>query len=133
MVQWADGRAAVPALRGRRRRCSAGSATLYVLALAAALLAVSVVVTGFAGLTVAKHRAVTAADLAALAAASAAASAAATDSCAVATETARHNGARVTECVQEGSDVLVTVGVAAQAPFGLQPLVRARARAGPAR
>ena len=127
MVQWPDVRAG-PAL-GSRRRCSAGSATIYVLALAAALMTVSAVVTGFAGLTVAKHRAVTAADLAALAAAAAVT----TDPCAVATETARHNGARVTECVQEGSDVLVAVGVPAQAPFGLRPLVRARARAGPAR
>ena len=109
-------------------RSQAGSATIYVLAFAVALTTLAVVVAGFAGLAVAKHRASAAADLAALAGASAPG-----DACAVAATTARHNGARVTDCAQQGSDVVVVVGIVARAPFGLRPLVRARARAGPAR
>lgn len=109
-------------------RGQAGSATIYVLAFAVALTTLAVVVAGFAGVAVAKHRASAAADLAALAGASAPG-----DACAVAATTARHNGARVTDCAEQGSDVVVVVGIVARAPFGLRPLVRARARAGPAR
>jgi secretion/DNA translocation related TadE-like protein len=118
---------AVPQQRCRRRR-DVGSATVYVLAIALALMTLTVVVAGFAGLVVAKHRATAAADLAALAAASAPAA-----PCTVAAATAEHNGARLTDCDRLGADVLVAVSISARAPFGLRPLVRARARAGPAR
>jgi secretion/DNA translocation related TadE-like protein len=112
----------------RSARGQAGSATIYVLAVAVALMTLTVVVAGFAGLVAARHRAAAAADLAALAAASAP-----TDRCVVAATTARHNGARVTECAEQGSDVFVAVSIVARAPLGLRPVVRARARAGPAR
>jgi len=110
------------------RRGQRGSATVYVLSLVVLLAAVTVGVAGFAGLATAKHRATAAADLAALAAASAEG-----DGCSVAAGTARHNGARLTSCRREGSDVTVTVALVAHAPFGLRPEVTAMARAGPRR
>ena len=110
----------------RRRRGQGGSATIYVLSLVVLLLAGTVGVAGFAGLATTKHRATTAADLAALAAASTPA-----DGCSAATETAEHNGARLTSCRREGHDVTVTVAIVARAPFGLRPTVTAMARAGP--
>jgi secretion/DNA translocation related TadE-like protein len=110
------------------RRGQRGSATVYVLSLVVLLLAVTVGVAGFAGLATAKHRATAAADLVALAAASAAG-----EGCPVAADTARSNGARLTSCRREGSDVTVTVVIVARAPFGLRPEVTAIARAGPRR
>jgi secretion/DNA translocation related TadE-like protein len=109
------------------RAAQRGSATVYVLSVVVLLMAVTLGAAGFAGLATAKHRATTAADLAALAAASAP-----VRGCEVAVATAERNGGRLTGCVREGADVTVTVVVAAHAPFGLRPMVRARARAGPA-
>lgn len=109
-----------------------GSVTVYVLSLVLLLTVLAVGTAGFAGLAVAKHRATTAADLAALAAASAPVSTSASG-CDLAVDTAARNGGRVTDCVREGSDVTVTVVVVARSPFGMRPAVHARARAGPAR
>jgi secretion/DNA translocation related TadE-like protein len=114
--------------RDRPRRGQCGSATVYVLSLVVLLLAGTVGVAGFAGLATAKRRATTAADLAALSAASAAG-----DGCSVAFGVAEHNGARLTACRREGSDVTVTVAIVVYAPFGLRPTVTAMARAGPRR
>lgn len=126
--QWPRGRARRPSGgRSVRRVSQHGSATVYVLAVVVLLMAVALGAAGFAGLATAKHRATTAADLAALAAASAA-----VGGCAVAATTAERNGARLTDCVRAGADVTVAVVVVARAPFGLRPTVRARARAGPA-
>lgn len=113
----------------RVRRGQRGSASVYVLSLVILLMALTLVVAGFAGLATAKHRATAAADLAALAAASAGGD----DGCSVAAGTARRNGARLTSCLRAGSDVTVTVAMVAHAPFGLRPTVTARARAGPRR
>ncbi|MGH3366421.1 MAG: Rv3654c family TadE-like protein [Nocardioidaceae bacterium] len=110
------------------RRCAEGSATLYVLSAMVLLMAVTLVVAGFAGLAAAKHRAAAAADLAALSAASTPAA-----GCQAAASTARRNGAQLTGCSIEGRDAFVTVVVVAEAPFGLRPHLRAQARAGPAR
>lgn len=109
------------------RRPELGSATVYVVSLMVLLTAVTVGVAGLAGVVTAKHRATAAADLAALAAASTG------GGCSVAAGTARHNGARLTSCRREGSDVTVTVAIVARAPFGLRPEVTAMARAGPRR
>jgi len=110
-----------------RRRAERGSATVYVLTVALLLMAVTLGAAGFAGLATAKHRATAAADLAALAAASAGQA-----GCDLAGRTAARNGGRLTECTREGRNVTVTVEVVARAPFGLQPTLHARARAGPA-
>jgi secretion/DNA translocation related TadE-like protein len=114
--------------RRDRRRGQSGSGTVYVLSLVVLLLAGTVGVAGFAGLATAKHRATTAADLAALAAASTPG-----DGCSVAAGIAEQNGVRLTSCRREGSDVTVTVAMVARAPFGLRPTVTAMARAGPRR
>lgn len=105
-----------------------GSSTVHVLAVVLLLVGLAVGVAGFAGLATAKHRATTAADLAAIAAASSPARA-----CDVAVVTARENGGRLVDCVVQGSEVMVAVEVAAAGPFGLRPRVRARALAGPPR
>jgi secretion/DNA translocation related TadE-like protein len=108
------------------RRAERGSATIYVLAMVLLLMAVALGVAGFAGLATAKHRALAAADLAALAAATSAAG------CDLAVTTAARNGGRLVGCVREGSEVSVTVEVVGRAPFGLRSTMQARARAGPA-
>jgi secretion/DNA translocation related TadE-like protein len=110
-----------------RPRAERGSATVYVLTVAVLLMAVTLGAAGFAGLATAKHRATTAADLAALAAASTGAA-----GCELGGRTAANNGARVMECTREGREVMVTVQVVGRAPFGLRPTLQARARAGPA-
>lgn len=116
-----------PPAPGPRPRGQRGSATVHVLSMVVLLTAMALGATGFAGLATAKHRAAAAADLAALAAAAAPA-----EGCALAAATARRNGGRLTRCRREGSDVTVTVVVAARAPFGLRPTLTASARAGPA-
>lgn len=109
-----------------------GSSTVHVLAVVMLLVGLAVGVAGFAGLATAKHRATTAADLAAIAAASSSAMSP-VHACDVAVLTARRNGGRLVDCVVQGSEVMVAVEVAAAAPFGLRPRVRARALAGPSR
>jgi secretion/DNA translocation related TadE-like protein len=109
-------------------RRETGSATLYVLSLVVLLVAGTVGVAGFAGLATTKHRATAAADLAALAAASAPG-----EGCSVAAATAYRNGARLTSCRRQGSDVTVTVALVAHAPLGLRPTITVMARAGPRR
>ncbi|TNM38719.1 hypothetical protein FHP29_15520 [Nocardioides albidus] len=88
--------------------------------------------TGVVGAIVVAHRrAQAAADLAALAAATTLGRAG--DACTAAAEVARDNGAALTTCQVEGSDVLVEVSVAGPRWLGQDEDLGARARAGPAR
>jgi secretion/DNA translocation related TadE-like protein len=114
-------------LRGER-----GSATVWVLALAGllAVLGMAVLLVGTA--TVARHRATTAADLAALAAAGRAV-VGDPGACAAAERIARADGAALESC-SVGAGTVVEVHV--RVPVRLGPLglagARAHARAGPA-
>ena len=109
-----------------------GSATVWVIALSAvlAVLAAAVVLVGSA--TVARHRAGTAADLAALAAAGRAVLGE-PDACDLADRVARANAAALVSCSVDGSSV---VDVRVDVPVRLGGLgvhvASARARAGPA-
>ena len=108
-----------------------GSATVWVLALAGVLAVVGAAAVLVAAAVTARHRAGSAADLAALAAAGRAVIGD-PDACAAAADVARGNGARLDTCtVEEGAVVAVTVAV----PVRLGPLGRydatGRARAGP--
>jgi secretion/DNA translocation related TadE-like protein len=108
-----------------------GSATVWVLALAGVLAVVGAAAVLVAAAVTARHRAGSAADLAALAAAGRAVIGD-PDACAVAAQVARGNGARLATCtVGQGAVVAVTVSV----PVRLGPLGRydatGRARAGP--
>ena len=108
-----------------------GSATIWVLALSGvlAVLAAAVVLVGVAA--VARHRAATAADLAALAAAGRAVLGQ-PGGCELAAEVARANAARLVSCAVDGSAVAeVRVDVPVQlGRLGLHA-ASARARAGP--
>ena len=108
-----------------------GSATVWVFALSAVLAVVGAAAVVVAVAVTARHRAGSAADLAALAAAGQAVIGD-PDACAVAADVAARNGARLTSCtLQEGAVVAVTVSV----PLRLGPLgehaASGRARAGP--
>ena len=108
-----------------------GSATVWVVALAGVLAAIGVAAVLVGAAVVGRHRATTAADLAALAAAEHAVRGA-PGACAAAGEVAGANGARLTACtVGDGAVVEVAVAV----PVRLGPLgvsrAGARARAGP--
>jgi secretion/DNA translocation related TadE-like protein len=117
--------------RGRIPADERGSATVWVLALAALLgvLGAAVVLVGTA--VVARHRASAAADLAALAAAGRAVVGDA-GACAAAAWIARADGATLESCAV-GADAVAEVHVRVPVrlgPFGLAG-ARARARAGP--
>ncbi len=108
-----------------------GSATVWVVALAGVLAAIGVTAVLVGAAVVGRHRATTAADLAALAAAVHAVRGD-PGACAAAGEVAGANGARLTACtVGDGAVVEVAVAV----PVRLGPLgvsrAGARARAGP--
>ncbi|MGY1759966.1 Rv3654c family TadE-like protein [Geodermatophilus sp. SYSU D00805] len=108
-----------------------GSATVWVIALAGVLAAIGVAAVLVGAAVVGRHRATTAADLAALAGAERAVRGD-PGACAVVGEVAGANGARLTACtVGDGAVVEVAVAV----PVRLGPLgvnrAGARARAGP--
>lgn len=108
-----------------------GSASVWVLALAGVLAVVGLAAVLVAMAVVARHRATTAADLAALAGAGGAVEGEA-DPCAGAAAVAAANGARLRACSVDAAAVAdVVVGV----PVELGPLgareATARARAGP--
>jgi secretion/DNA translocation related TadE-like protein len=109
-----------------------GSATVWVLALAGVLAVVGAAAVFLAAAVTARHRAGSAADLAALAAAGRAVLGD-PDVCAAAGEVARGNGARLGTCTL-GADAVVTVTVAVPVRLGPLGLYEAtgRARAGPA-
>jgi secretion/DNA translocation related TadE-like protein len=109
-----------------------GSATVWVMALAAVLAVVGAAVVLVGAATVARHRAETAADFAALAAAGRAAWGEA-GGCELAAQVARANAARLLSCaIDEGAVVEVRVSVPVR--LGRLGVVAAsgRARAGPA-
>ena len=114
-----------------RLRRERGSATVWVLALAGVLGLVTAasVLVGVA--VVARHRAASAADLAALAAAGGAVTGN-PDACSAAADVARANGAELTGCsVGSGSVVEVEVAIAVRlGRLGVHTAV-GRARAGP--
>lgn len=115
-------------MRGRDER---GSATVWVLALSGVLAVVGLAVVLLAAAVVARHRAGSAADLAALAAAGRAVRGD-PDPCVAAGEIAAANGASLDECVVEDRAV---VRVRVSVPVELGPVgerrATARARAGP--
>lgn len=108
-----------------------GSATVWVVALAGVLAAIGVAAVLVGAAVVGRHRATTAADLAALAAAEHAVRGD-PGACAAAGEVAGANGARLTTCTVASGAV---VDVAVEVPVRLGPLgvsrAGARARAGP--
>lgn len=121
------------------RACSGqrGSATIWVLAAGALVLAVTYAAVLLAAVAAARQRAAAAADLAALAGARVAlagAGGADADPCAEATRAAALNGARLDRCTATGDGVLVRASVSLPGPltaFGTGT-VGASARAGPA-
>lgn len=100
-----------------------GSASLWLLGIGLAVVALGVAAAGAATAIVARHRAQSAADLGALAGAVRWAEGEAV-ACARADELVRANGARLVDCRLDGLDVIVTVEAGP---------ARARARAGPVR
>ncbi len=85
-----------------------GVAIVWALALVSLLLLVGLACAGVAAQAVARQRAATVADLAALAAVQAI-----VDPCAKAASTAAANGMSLTACAQEGTDVVIEVSSAA--------------------
>lgn len=122
---------------GRQSRCrgwsgasDTGSGTIWVLTLCILVWFCALTVVTVAGVRTDRHRAATAADLAALSGARQAGRG--PDSpCVVAREIAGENGAHLADCVVAGRTVSVEVRVPARAWPGGE--VSARARAGPVR
>lgn len=112
-------------------RADAGSATVLVLALVTVLAAVAGVLVCAGALVVARHRADSAADLAALAAAARALDGAPA-ACRAAEGVARAGGAALTGCRVQGEVAVVTVEVVPPGGLGRLGTARTTARAGPA-
>lgn len=112
-----------------RRRGEDGSATVLVLALCGVLLLAGSLAGALGAVTVARHRAASAADLAALAGASAASRGA--DACAAAGRSAARADAQLVRCLRQGTDVAVEVSVRPPGAIGRLGPASARARAGP--
>ncbi|WP_372697166.1 Rv3654c family TadE-like protein [Arthrobacter sp. JSM 101049] len=116
---------------------TAGSGTLLVVGLAAVAVFGLLVILTLASVASAAGRAATAADLAALAAADAARGLAPGEPCAVASETARRNGARLEGCRRSDDGVIVDVWTSVPVGPAADWLARVgidasgRARAGP--
>lgn len=113
-------------MRGER-----GSGTVLVLGLTALLLFAAMTATTLAAVAVARHRAGSAADLAALAAASRV-TAGATAACAAGSEVARAAGADLLQCRVRGREVDVEAAARPPGPLGRLGQATVRARAGPA-
>lgn len=112
---------------GPRPASERGAATLLGVALSGMLLLLGVTLAEITAVVAAHRRAQAAADLAALAGATSPG-----ESCSAAQRVATANGARLTGCLLEAADVLVSVEV--DPPPGLDRVVtiRGQARAGPA-
>jgi secretion/DNA translocation related TadE-like protein len=106
-----------------------GSASLWLLGVALAVLLLAGTVAMAGGLVVARHRAQSAADLGALAGAQRAVEGAGV-ACPAAERIVRANGGRMVSCRVEGLDVVITVRVPGPAGWNDG---EASARAGPAR
>ena len=107
-----------------------GSATVWAAAAVAAVLVIAVAGMHLGGVLLARHRAESAADLAALAAAGRSA-AGPQVACARARELAERMSAEVVSCRLEGWDVLVETQVRPAGPLAGFGSATARARAGP--
>lgn len=103
---------------------------MLVLTLVMLLWAAGATVALVGAATAVRHRAETAADLAALSSASAAANGGAAP-CVVARRVAMVNGAVLARCVVDGTTVEVSVTLQPRGPLAGMPPARARARAGP--
>jgi len=106
-----------------------GSASLWLLGVALAVLLLAGTVAMAGGLLVARHRAQSAADLGALAGALRAVEGPGV-ACPASDRIVQANGARMVACRVEGLDVVITVRVAGPAGWGT---AEASARAGPQR
>jgi secretion/DNA translocation related TadE-like protein len=109
-----------------------GSVTIIVLVLGLLILTASAAVAARGGAVIGRHRAQTAADMAALAGAGRALEGSSA-ACAAAATVARRNGATLASCVVSGDVVEVEVSSSVHiVRLGTWPVSR-RARAGPAR
>jgi secretion/DNA translocation related TadE-like protein len=113
-----------------RDRAEAGSATLFVVAMAGVLLLLGAALSVVAAMVVAHRAAQSAADLAALAGARSVAVGG--DGCAVASGVAAENDARLTSCAVSARVVDVQVTVSGPHWLGQSADLTARSRAGPA-
>lgn len=108
-----------------------GAATIYALALVMVLATSGTAALAVAASVVARHRADSAADMAALSAAGAARDGS-DGACAIAAEVAQAQHAVLSDCRFDGQVADITVAVPAPSFGGLLPPARGRARAGPA-
>jgi secretion/DNA translocation related TadE-like protein len=120
-----------PTTTGRRcDQADRGSAGILVLVLASILALVGVLAAGVGAVSVARHRAASAADLAALAAADRALQGEAS-ACAAAHRAADEVGARVERCGLDGDVADVQVAVRPAGAVGSWGVARSHSRAGP--
>lgn len=121
-----------PKAASANQRPEEGSGTVLALTIIAALLVVTVVITGLIGVVSANRRASAAADLSALAAADAYRGLTEGDPCAVAADLAERHGAQLESCTfpDRPETVEVTVAVPVAGPMGMLGPARVRARAG---
>ena len=117
-------------MTGDGARGEGGSATITVLALGAVLALVAAVAVALAAVAVARHRAASAADLAALAAADRSLRGEA-EACGAAERAVTRVSAVLRECRLEGDVALVVAGVRPPGLLGRFGEARAAARAGP--
>lgn len=115
----------------RRSAGERGSASIWVLTLAMVVFACALVVVWYASAATARHRAATAADLAALAAANKLWAADATAPCRTAGTVARRNGARLNACMVANGIVDVRTRVRLSGPLARLGSAHARSRATP--
>lgn len=119
-----------PPRRARRHGCrQRGSATVWVLALAALVVALAAGLLLPVQVRLARQQAATAADLAALAAASLLPQVDA--ACAQAARLATKQGVRLSRCTSDGSSIDIEVSRTVPGPWGSAGVVRVRSRAGP--
>ena len=109
-----------------------GSGTVYALVLVAVLAAISLGAAAVGGAVVARHRAMAAADLAALAAADALARTG-PDPCAAAERIASRHAVELLTCTTTGLDVDVVVGARVRGVLGFDLVAEMQSRAGPGR
>jgi secretion/DNA translocation related TadE-like protein len=121
----------VRALPRRRPRGESGVAAVLVLAMASVLVLVGAVTASLAAVAVARQRAASVADLAALAAAQESLSGPAA-ACALASRVAERAAARVASCRLDGDVATVVAQVRPPGPLGRLGVATISARAGPA-
>ncbi|RNL83290.1 Rv3654c family TadE-like protein [Halostreptopolyspora alba] len=124
---WSPTAGSWPRWRAPPAGSETGSGTIWVLTLCVVIWFCALTVVTLAGVRTDRHRAATAADLAALSEARRVGNGNG-EPCAVAREVAEKNDAHLTDCVVSGLTVYTEVGVSARMWPGE---VRARARAGP--